>query len=103
MIEQQVGQAVTGDVSTAGADEVICRAGPGGYRLARLTSAAAPRRVEVPLGLDAWPVSVLTRQRALLRLARAELPRLFFDEHERGRGTVLYRRFDGRYALVQGI
>jgi hypothetical protein len=28
---------------------------------------------------------------------------LFFREHERGRGAVLYRRYDGHYGLVSPV
>jgi hypothetical protein len=87
----------------AGTDAVIYRAGPTGYRLTRLALAAPSRRTRLPLVLDAQPVSALTRQQALARLDRAEPPHLFFDDHDSGRGSLLYRRFDGHYALVQGV
>lgn len=86
-----------------GADAVIYRAGPTGYRVTRLAPGAPPRPVRVPLVLDVQPVSVLTREQALARLDQGELPHLFFDERESGRGSLLYRRFDGHYALVRGV
>jgi hypothetical protein len=71
--------------------------------LTRLAPAAPPRRVRVPLALDAQPVSVSMRGQALMRLDRAAMPHLFLEVRETGRGSLLYRRFDGRYAGAQGI
>ena len=81
-------------------ETVVYRAGPVGYRLARLRPAAPPRQQAVPLTVDPRPAPVLTREQAVARLDATGLAHLFFADARTGRGQLLYRRFDGHYALI---
>ncbi|MQS17066.1 hypothetical protein F7Q99_33975 [Streptomyces kaniharaensis] len=83
-------------------DAVVYRVGPTGYRLARTTAAAPPRRGAVPLTVSPHGAPRLTERQAVDRLVCAELPFLFFANPETGRGRVLYRRFDGHLGLIAG-
>ncbi|MER7756771.1 sigma 54 modulation/S30EA ribosomal C-terminal domain-containing protein [Kitasatospora sp. NPDC097643] len=83
-------------------DAVVYRVGPTGYRLARTTAAAPPRRGSVPLTLSPCAAPRLSEAQAVGRLVDAELPFLFFAHPVSGRGRVLYRRFDGHLGLIAG-
>lgn len=83
-------------------DVLVYQAGPTGYRLRRLHSAAPPRPSAVPLALDPRPAPVLNRDQAVDRLDRTGLARLFFQDAASCRASVLYRRFDGCYRLIAG-
>jgi ribosome-associated translation inhibitor RaiA len=85
-----------------GQDSVIYRAGPTGYRLARVDP--DPVRIPdtaVPLTLSDRPAPLLTVAEARKQLDATGLPFLFFAEPASGRGRVLYRRYDGHYGLVR--
>jgi hypothetical protein len=88
--------------SETGLDAVIYRAGPTGYRLRRLRAAAPPRPSIVPLAMDPRPAPLLNRDQAVASLDRTGLAHLFFQDAASGRGSLLYRRFDGHYALIAG-
>lgn len=83
-------------------DSVLYRAGATGYRLAVATSAPptglSPHRL--PVTLSAQPAPLLSTAEAVERLGLTGLPFLFFLDAERGRGAVLYHRYDGHYGLI---
>jgi ribosome-associated translation inhibitor RaiA len=86
--------------SGSGQDSVLYRAGPTGYRLARLTP-PGPRELavfELPITISDQPAPRLSLAEATDRLNLSGLPFLFFAND--GRGAVLYRRFDGHYGLI---
>lgn len=82
-------------------DSVVYRAGPAGYRLAQVHPG--------PDRLAPYTVSLSCYDRAAPRLSTAEaaewlgmcdVPFLLFWQRNSGRGTVLYRRYDGHYGLL---
>ena len=84
-----------------GCDSMLSRVGPTGYRLTRLVGMRPPMPpVAVPLTIDVYPVPDLTPEGAMERLEETELPFRFFRDTRTGRGSVLYRRYDGNYALI---
>lgn len=84
-----------------GSDAMLYRVGPTGYRLARISGMAPPTRpVVVPLTIHVYPVPDLTPAQAVVRLEETEVPFRFFRDPATGRGSVLYRRFDGDYGLI---
>lgn len=87
-----------------GEDSIVFRIGPTGYRLARLRSLAPPTApVDVPLTVNVHPVPGETTETAATWLSTCtDLPFRFFKDTETGRGTVLYRRYDGDYGLLRG-
>jgi hypothetical protein len=84
-----------------GLDAVVYRAGPTGYRLARSRPAPPPAPNTVRLTVDPRPAPVLDPVRAMTRLDRTGLGHVFFIDPDTGRGQLLYRRFDARYALLK--
>lgn len=87
-----------------GEDSIVFRVGPTGYRLARPRSLAPPSApVDVPLTINVYPVPSETVESASNWLTTCtDLPFRFFTDTETGRGTVLYRRYDGDYGLLRG-
>ncbi|HET6502898.1 MAG TPA: HPF/RaiA family ribosome-associated protein [Amycolatopsis sp.] len=86
----------------SGQDSVLYRSGPTGYRLARLTP-PGPHELaafELPLTISDQPAPRLSTREAMDRLNLIGLPFLFFLEDDRGRGAVLYHRYDGHYGLI---
>ncbi|WP_186382844.1 ribosome hibernation promotion factor [Amycolatopsis rhizosphaerae] len=85
-----------------GRDSVLYRAGPTGYRLAQATSPRAGELevFQLPVTISEQPAPVLTTEDAVSRLDLLGLPFLFFQDAERGRGAVLYHRYDGHYGLL---
>ncbi|MPZ84493.1 MAG: hypothetical protein GEV28_30530 [Actinophytocola sp.] len=83
-----------------GQDSLIYRVGPTGYRLSRLVPLPPPPAPVTPLTIDPRPVPQLTAEEAVARLDSTELPYRFFRDAATGRGTVLYRRYDGHYGLI---
>lgn len=85
-----------------GQDSVLYHAGPTGHRLAQTTSVAAdglsPHRL--PVTLSRQPAPLLSTGEAADRLALTGMPFQFFLDAERGRGAVLYHRYDGHYGLI---
>lgn len=84
-----------------GQDAVLSRVGPTGYRLTRLDGMAPPVSGAVaPLTIDVHPVPTLTVDEAVARLNDTAMPHRFFQDTDSGRGCVLYRRYDGDFALL---
>jgi ribosome-associated translation inhibitor RaiA len=84
-----------------GRDSVLYRSGPTGYRLAQVEpdpDALAPH--DVPITLSEQPAPLLTTAEAVDRMAALGLAFLFYLDGERGRGALLYRRYDGHYGLI---
>ena len=82
-------------------DSVVYRVGPTGYRLASLYSATMPSQDGcIPWTVNVHPIPTLTPHQAVARLNETDLPFRFFKDAETGRGSVLYRRLDGQYALL---
>ena len=80
----------------------VRRAGLTGYRLTRLRPAAPPRQTRLPLVIDSRPAPQLTATAAAVRLEETGAAHLFFAEPTTGRGSLIYRRYDGHFALVTG-
>lgn len=83
-----------------GQDGVLYRT-PEGLRLALVEprpEALAPHAAEVTVSRH--PAPVLSTDEAQERLGLLGLPFLFFLDAERGRGAVLYHRYDGHYGLI---
>ncbi|NKQ52446.1 HPF/RaiA family ribosome-associated protein [Amycolatopsis sp. K13G38] len=86
----------------SGQDSVLYRAGETGYRLAQLRP-PGPHELapfQLPLTISAQPAPVLSTGEAVTRLNLMGLPFLFFLDGDRGRGAVLYHRYDGHYGLI---
>lgn len=77
----------------------VCRAGPTGYRLARLPGLAP---VAMPWTINVGVVPRLTPGQAAGRLDTTEMPYRFFRDATTGRGSLLYQRYDGQYGLLAG-
>lgn len=88
--------------SGTGQDSVLYHAGPTMHRLAQPTPPGphllAPFRL--PLTISEQPAPLLSTTEAVDRLGLLSLPFLFFLDAERGRGSVLYHRYDGHYGLI---
>jgi ribosome-associated translation inhibitor RaiA len=85
-----------------GQEAMLYRAGPTGYRLA-LAIPPRPRELAVfdlPVTISDQPAPLLTTREAADRLGLMDLPFLFFVDAERGRGAVIYHRYDGHYGIV---
>lgn len=82
-----------------GADAVIHRGGPYGYRLTRPVSGANPVHRQGVLVTSPRPVPELTESEAMARAAVGSDPFLFFTRPD-GRGALLYARYAGGYGLV---
>ena len=74
-----------------------------GVRLRRLTGDEPPRddRKEIPIEVIESPAPELTTDEAVDRLDSSNEPFVFYCNAESGRGTVLYRRYDGHYGLIE--
>jgi len=84
-----------------GQDSVIYRAGPTGYRLAQVEPQPEKlAKYAVPVTISEHPAAQLTLDEAVERMALADQPFLFFRDSERGRGALLYHRYDGHYGLI---
>ena len=84
-----------------GQDAIVYRAGPTGYRLTRQRPAPPPAPNAIPLTVDPLPAPILKPERAMARLDDTGLGHLFFIDPDTGRGQLIYRRFDTRYALLK--
>lgn len=88
--------------SGTGQDAVLYRAGETGYRLALITP-PGPHELatfQLPLTISTQSAPELTTDEAVARLNLLDLPFLFFLDADRGRGAMLYRRYDGHYGLI---
>ncbi len=85
-----------------GQDSVLYRDGPTGHRLAQIDPVPAEQLApfELPLTISSHPAPRLTPQEATERLGLLDQPFLFFVDSTNGRGSVLYRRYDGHYGLI---
>jgi ribosome-associated translation inhibitor RaiA len=84
-----------------GQDSVLHHAGPEGYRLAQI--APDPESLAghaVVLTVSRQPTALLSTAEAVDRMACWDRPFLFFLDADRGRGAVLYHRYDGHYGLI---
>jgi ribosome-associated translation inhibitor RaiA len=87
--------------SGSGQDSMLYRAGPTGYRLAQLKPRqGSPAPHDHPVTISDQPAPVLDTTEAAERMALLGLDFLFFLDGERGRGAVIYRRYDGHYGLI---
>ncbi|HEX4868576.1 MAG TPA: HPF/RaiA family ribosome-associated protein [Acidimicrobiales bacterium] len=85
----------------SGADCVLEKRGDGPYRLAHTgTAAVDPGPTAVPVEVLETPVPELAVDEAIERLDLSNEPFTFFVDTESGRGTVVYRRYDGHYGLI---
>ena len=85
----------------SGQDSVLYRSGATGYRLAQVRprhEALAPHMLQVTLSEQ--PAPRLSVPEAAARMTVWDRPFLFFCDRERGRGALLYHRYDGHYGLV---
>jgi ribosome-associated translation inhibitor RaiA len=83
------------------ADAVIERMDDGGYRLQRVKPVAAeagPIAIDLDVVDQAPPTATIEEARA--RLEDGGLQFVFFVDAETGRGSVLYRRYDGNYGQL---
>ncbi|MBB6375823.1 hypothetical protein BKA01_003045 [Pseudonocardia eucalypti] len=90
----------------AGVTAVVYRVGPTGYRLAHLDGLVPPPPgTAFPISTSVYPVPRCTLARAVAQLAATDSRFLFFrhTENGTGQGAVLYRRYDGHYALLTAI
>jgi hypothetical protein len=82
-------------------DSVVYRAGPTGYRLARMECMAFPTvSGGVPWTVNVHAIPRLSTYQAVGRLNDTDLPFRFFRHAATGRGAVIYRRLDGHYGLL---
>ena len=87
----------------SGADAVVYRGGPTGYRLAfagSVPDGVATRPAAVDMTVSSAPAPQLDTDAAVQRLDLTGWPFVFFVSAARGRGCVLYRRYDGHYGLI---
>lgn len=88
------------DLAT-GSDAIVERVGDGSYRLTRLGGPLldlGPTAVELKVNVTEVPT--LSLDEAIERLNVAREPHVFFADALTGRGTVLYRLYDGHYGLI---
>ncbi|MEE6177630.1 ribosome hibernation promotion factor [Mycobacterium sp. 050134] len=83
-------------------DSVVYHAGPTEYRLALADPESAGNLTpfEAPVTISSQPAPRLTADQAIERIGLLGLPFLFFVDAARGRGSVLYHRYDGHYGLI---
>ncbi len=82
-----------------GRDAVIYRAGPTGYRMARVSGEAEPS-AQTPITLSPVRASRLSLDEARERLELSGQPFLFFVDRDSDLASVLYIRYDGHYGLI---
>jgi ribosome-associated translation inhibitor RaiA len=86
----------------ASGDDALLERLPGGrYRMTRLApsdAGAGPTAVELEIGEEVPPT--LTADEAVERMAESGERQVFFRDRASGRGSVLYRRYDGHYGLI---
>lgn len=87
--------------SGSGQDSVLSRVTPSEYWLAQLQpSMAAPAKQNLPIRVSERPAPRCHLGEAVERLSASGRAFLFFQDAEHGRGTVLYRRYDGHLGLI---
>lgn len=87
--------------SGSGRDSVLYRTGLGEYRVAQVDPRPeAVLRGASPFTVSPTPAPVLEIDGAIARLELTGWPFVFFRAGARGRGAVLYHRYDGHYGLI---
>lgn len=82
-------------------EAVVYRRDDGGLGLRQMTP--VPDRLEkvaVPMLLDPTPAPRLSHEDATERLDVSGEPFVFYADDETGRGTIVYRRYDGHYGRI---
>ena len=84
-------------------DSIVYETGDSGVRLRRLTGDRPPRDEREDLSIDVIESSApeLSTDEARDRLDSTHGMFVFYRDVETGRGTVLYRRYDGHYGLIE--
>ena len=86
----------------AGGDAVISRRPDQPYVVTHTDTGAAPTKPSVDwITLDPAPAPILTIAEALERLDVSREPFVFFVDVARGRGSIVYHRYDGHYGLIE--
>jgi ribosome-associated translation inhibitor RaiA len=85
----------------SGADCVLEHRADGPYRLAYAGAVAPePGPTAVPVEVVETPAPELAVDEAIERLDLSDEPFTFFLDTDSGRGSVVYRRYDGHYGLI---
>jgi ribosome-associated translation inhibitor RaiA len=85
----------------SGEDAILERGAEGSYVMTRLRSSgvdAGP--TAIALTVAERPAPELTVDQAVERMGVDGRPHVFFADAATGRGTVIYRRYDGHYGLI---
>ena len=83
-----------------GEDNVLARDSASGYELLEPTPSTRVADDTAPIRSSLIRPVVMTVADAVELLNLADEPFVFFLDSERGRGRVLYRRYDGHYGLI---
>lgn len=85
-----------------GVDSIVYEA-DGDVKLQRVTGDAPPESEVVLLPLDVVhaPAPAMRSDDAVRRLDAGDEPFVFYRDAATGRGSVLYRRYDGHYGLIE--
>jgi hypothetical protein len=83
----------------SGDESVVYRRDEGFGVIQRTATPDAVGRVGIPLEVGVLPPT-LDLDGALALLEASDAPFVFFVEASRGRGCVVYRRYDGHYGLI---
>ena len=86
--------------ATTGQDSLVCRTGPGSFRLIQLEPGTHAHDASRPMVVDRTPVPRRTVSEALSLLDLTGRPFEFFADKATGRGRVVYARYDGHYAML---
>lgn len=90
--------------ASTGEQALMQRVGPEGYRLRlRRPSRLRDREFAAPVVVDETPLPQLGLAQAVRRLDAERAEFLGFVSVSTGRGTVLYRRFDGHLGIVTSV
>ncbi len=83
-----------------GSDAVVRRLPEGGYEISRATDGEPAEPEASPLVIGPRPPTLDTAS-AVARLNQTDERFLFYVDARSARGTVLYRRYDGHYGIVE--
>jgi len=83
-----------------GEDNVVTRSEGSGYELLEPSATSALAETAAPIRHSAVRPPILNVEDAEQLLDLGDLTFVFFVDPERGRGQVLYRRYDGYYGLI---
>ena len=86
-----------------GAEAVVYRDGPCGYRMACTERAESSRSAPAVVVTDLYPPPRLSLSSALTRLTAFGETHLFFTDAATGRGGLLYARYAGGYGLIETV